>query len=135
MVTMPTTYDWDEIVAEYERVGVAGPVAVRFGCSERTVGRIVSRVRGQRLRPVPLGLALHAEFIEYLLDDGAPYTEVARTIADLTGEHVTATMIAHRWPGKGILDASERLLMARAIRDFERLVRRLGLDKEESAAA
>jgi hypothetical protein len=122
-------YDPDELVAAYARLGTMVRVAEEFGCSEVTVRRAVHRDRG-RLVFEPIKFSEEErEFILYLLEDGAPYTEVALTMAERRGEHITANMIARRWPGYGIQSPSETLAFARARRDFERLVDRLGLDR------
>jgi hypothetical protein len=123
-------YDPDELVAAYARLGTMVRVAEEFGCSEVTVRRAVHRDRG-RLVFEPIKFSEEErEFILYLLEDGAPYTEVALTISERRGgERVTANMITRRWPGYGIQSPSETLAVARARRDFERLVDRLGLDR------
>lgn len=139
---MPATavavFDRTEIVNRYAEVRNARLVAAELGCSDRTIYRIVNRERPELRAERVEFTEEEVSFIEYLLEDGASYMEVARTITENRGRggrRVTNDMINHRWPGYGIRDASERLATARAIRDFERLVHRLGLDKEESAVA
>jgi hypothetical protein len=133
--TAASVYDPEEIVSRYAKARNARVVAAALGCSERTIYRVVNR-ESPELRAVRVEFTdEEVSFIEYLLEDGASYTEVARTLTENRGpggRPVTSDMLNHRWPGRGIRTASERLAAARAIRDFERLVQRLGLDDKEA---
>lgn len=98
-------------------------IADTVGCSERTAFRVL-RDAGMGYVP-PSFTEEEQRLILALLEDGCPYTEVARSVGS------TTNIIEHRWPGYGIQDQTEALLYARARRDFERLVRRLGLDERK----
>ena len=100
-------------------------IASTIGCGERTVYRALSAEPRLIPRRAPSFTPEQEAFIVRLLEDGCPYTEVAKTLG------TTPYIIEYRWPGHGIQTATERLIYARAVRDFERWVQRLGLDERE----
>ncbi|ALA48806.1 hypothetical protein XFACTOR_58 [Mycobacterium phage XFactor] len=66
------------------------------GCSPRTVTRVRAAADARVMNPdrfTPL-TADQLEFAEYLLEDGAPYQEVARTLG------VSRTTIEKHFPGR-----------------------------------
>jgi hypothetical protein len=128
-------YDHAEIRRLAQLDTPTAEIAARMGCTEQTVIRALDGTPWSRRRHFVQFDEDERSFIEYLLEDGTPYTEVAATMSERRGEHLTAAVIAKRWPGYGIQSQSESLFVARAIRDFERLIRRLGLDQKESKAA
>lgn len=99
-------------------------LAEEFGCSDATVYRAL---RPAGLMPKPVEFTdEQLRLIHNLLEDECPYTEIAATVG------VRRSLIEHRYPGYGIKGGhSETLVYARARRDFERLVQRLGLDERE----
>jgi hypothetical protein len=96
-------------------------IAEQVGCAPRTVQRSLRR---SEVPPEPCGAPYTDDELALarrLLEDGVPYSEVARTIGR------NAERLAERLPGYGIHDPGERLAIARMFRDFERLLERRGL--------
>lgn len=118
------TYDWGEIIRLKKAGRESVEIARLLGCTDTTVYRVLRK--SGMAAPKPSFTEEEERFILMLLEDGCPYTEVAVTVGS------TRHIIEHRWPGLGLQGGpGETLVYARARRDFERLVKRLGLDERE----
>jgi hypothetical protein len=100
-------------------------VARRVGGSTRQVQRILVDALGREKEPAVPIVGEEEEFILYLLRDGCPYSEVARTVGR------TATTLARKYPGYGM--GNDGRLVGHMFNDFERLLERLGLDDANPA--
>lgn len=103
-------------------------IAAIVGCSSRTVERSLERSRRAGL-DVPPKKEPERPWTEEedcralaMLQDGVPYTEVARTL----GRSIKGKHLERKFPGYGGTP-SDSLAIARMFRDFERLLERHGL--------
>lgn len=114
--------NWDEIARLTKAGRSIGEIADLTGCTRRTV----SRVRNRLLLSKPPSLPYSEEekrLALALLEDGCPYTEVARTL------NRSPQRLGEKFPGYGMPTPEDALEYGRNLRAFERLVRRLGLDE------
>lgn len=100
--------------------------AVAAGCSPKHISRVLRRNKVPPRTVVRPYTEEELAFAKMLLEDGAPYTEVARTIGR-DDEH-----LARLFPGYGVHSPAEALAVARMFRDFERLLERRGLSDRSS---
>jgi len=93
-------------------------IARRVGGSTRQVQRILVQALGREVEPPEPIVGEEEEFILYLLEDGCPYTEVARTVDR------RASSLGRKYPGYGM--GSEGRAVGHMFNEFERLLERVG---------
>lgn len=105
----------DEAIVRLTQAGMSGPaVAAKFGVTVRTVQRARSRA-GVCKPPRPPFTAEEIRLAESLLDDGASYGEVARTL----GRHIK--QVIRRFPGRSIWKHGRGIEIARMFAELEAL--------------
>lgn len=103
-------------------------IARLVNCSTKTVNRALRRSNVPKTVEIRPYTQEELDFAKLLLEDGAPYTEVARTLGR-DDEH-----LARRFPGYGSPSPADSLAIARMFRDFERLLERRGLSDRSAIA-
>lgn len=106
-----------ESIAELHRLGYSAPqIAVRAGCSTRTVERW-RRSQGLTERPAHSSYPVTPERLEAarrLLDDGASHKDISQTL------HMSRTTLQRHFPGTA-WTRDESIRMAHMVRQLNRL--------------